>query len=282
MEVQEDKPRFSRRAVIAAIEVLAWRLSHAQYAMLLLRASAGYRHLIGNSGESLPKRAVNLVLFYDEQPDTRCDDGERLGDHLVSEAVKALPPASPWGIPDDNPADARQDALLRALATDGYSTANGLLRPSMPVDIGLPSVLDELTDLLGKHALTTSQSHLAQALDAHAMGNWASANAQLRTYFDSLLDDIAVALDPSAAQLGTGQPRRTKLSQMGLLSRELNEWDDKGNGYINGLVRRLHPHGAHPGLSDQDDSTFRLHTVLLTSRLLLRRFDGWPAHATGR
>jgi hypothetical protein len=55
----------------------------------------------------------------------------------------------------------------------------------------------------------------------------------------------------------------------------LNEWDDNGLGFVNGLVKRLHPHGSHPGLSDQDDSTFRLHTVLLTARLFLVRFDTW-------
>jgi len=34
--------------------------------------------------------------------------------------------------------------------------------------------------------------------------------------------------------------------------------------------RRLHHHGAHPSLSDENDSTFRLHLVLLVARLLLR------------
>jgi hypothetical protein len=58
-------------------------------------------------------------------------------------------------------------------------------------------------------------------------------------------------------------------------SRELNEWDDNGLGFINGLMKRLHPKGSHPGLPDEEDSTFRLHIVLLTARLLLTRFDTW-------
>jgi hypothetical protein len=44
---------------------------------------------------------------------------------------------------------------------------------------------------------------------------------------------------------------------------------------MNGLANRLHPKGSHPGLSDNEDSTFRLHVVLLTARLLLTRFDTW-------
>ena len=37
---------------------------------------------------------------------------------------------------------------------------------------------------------------------------------------------------------------------------------------------RSHPSGSHPGLSDEDDCTFRLHLVLLVSRLLLQRLRG--------
>ncbi|MGO9837288.1 MAG: hypothetical protein ACLP1X_24100 [Polyangiaceae bacterium] len=56
------------------------------------------------------------------------------------------------------------------------------------------------------------------------------------------------------------------------LLRELNEWDDNGLGFFNGLIKRLHPQGSHPGLSEDEDSTFRLHIVLLTARLVLKRF----------
>jgi hypothetical protein len=33
----------------------------------------------------------------------------------------------------------------------------------------------------------------------------------------------------------------------------------------------LHTDGSHPGLSDEDHSTFRLHIVLVTARTFLRR-----------
>lgn len=107
----------------------------------------------------------------------------------------------------------------------------------------------------------------------HVRCDWAAANSQVRTFLDALLDEIAVKLDPEAANLKSGQPRRTKLAAIGFLSRELNEWDDRGLGFINGLIQRLHPMGSHPGLSDGDDSAFRLHIVLITGRLMLARFD---------
>jgi len=86
---------------------------------------------------------------------------------------------------------------------------------------------------------------------------------------------MAVKIDPTAENVGSGQARRRKLAAAGFLSRELNEWDDNGLGFINGRAKRLHPQGSHPGLSDGDDSAFRLHIVLITARLLLVRFDAW-------
>ena len=87
--------------------------------------------------------------------------------------------------------------------------------------------------------------------------------------------EITVNIDPATAALGTGHPRRAEFASFGFLSEPLNEWDNDGRGYINGLAKRLHPHGAHPGLSSEVDSTFRLNVVLLTAALLLNRFDRW-------
>ena len=50
-----------------------------------------------------------------------------------------------------------------------------------------------------------------------------------------------------------------------------NEWTQDGKNYINGLFKMLHTEGSHPGLSDEDHCTFRLHLVLVTTRTFLRR-----------
>jgi hypothetical protein len=78
------------------------------------------------------------------------------------------------------------------------------------------------------------------------------------------------------------QARRQCLANIvpAFLDRDLNEWRDNGGGFVNGLMARLHPQGSHPGLSDDDDSTFRLHMVLLTARLMLTRFDNRVAPRT--
>jgi hypothetical protein len=147
----------------------------------------------------------------------------------------------------------------------------------LPVDVGLPKAESELIRLLEKHDLTTAKGHLDQALKNHANGNWAAANSQIRTFIESLFDDLAIKTDSDAANLKSGHMRRTHLANTTppLFERSLNEWDDTGKGFINGLVFRLHPEGSHPGLSSEDDCTFRMHFVLLTARFFLKRFDSY-------
>ena len=161
---------------------------------------------------------------------------------------------------DDTAAEmlSREAVFRRALELDGFMVSGNTLHRALPLDVGLPAAQSEVDRLLDKHGLTTPKGHLKQALDAHGRGDWAAANSQIRAFFDALLDDVVGKLDASAATLSSGQPRRAKLAAIGFLSRDLNEWADNGTGFVNGLVRRLHPQGPHPGLSDQEDSTFRL------------------------
>jgi len=42
---------------------------------------------------------------------------------------------------------------------------------------------------------------------------------------------------------------------------------------VQGLMNRMHPHGGHAGLSEEEDATFRLQVTLITARLFLRRLD---------
>ena len=113
-------------------------------------------------------------------------------------------------------------------------------------------------------------------MDAHGRGDWAAANSQLRSLYEGLFEDIAKRLEPSSAALPSSENRRSKLAAVGFLREDLNEWSGDGKNFVNGLFKRLHPAGSHPGLSDQEDSTFRRHVVLLTARLFLARFDSWP------
>ena len=266
---------FSRRTVVKAIDVLVLDSFLNQAATSHLFITLGPEINRGVRGEevSIRKRMNDLMEFVDEHPSFVIDDG-LLESVLVGKALTLV--SSQYGEDWWTETDWMPTAIegfKYALQQDGFVVTNGSLRLALPEDMGLPEVEAELIRLLRKHRFVTAEGHLEQAFDAHVSGNWASANAQIRTFLDALLDEIAEKIDPSAHTVGSGHPRRVKLASKGFLSKYLNEWSDDGKGFVNGLVRRLHPQGAHPGLSDEDDSTFRLHVVLLTSALLLRRYD---------
>ena len=265
--------RFSRRTIVAAIDVLDLKLTQANTSRFLLKAGSEISGAVRGEEVSVRKRMNDLITFVDDHPAHPTDDGP-LEMVIVEEAVALLPPDHTdtlW--PELSPLPQEMDTFRRALLRDGFVVADRSLKPTLPTDIGLPSIEPELMQLLERHRFSTAKGHLEQAFDAHARGNRASANGQLRSFFDALLDTIAEKLDPSVHAVGSGQSRRAKLASLGFLSIPLNEWDNDGKGFINGLVKRLHPQGAHPGLSDEDDSTFRLHVVLITSALFLRRYD---------
>lgn len=127
-----------------------------------------------------------------------------------------------------------------------------------------------------QYGLLTPLGHLDQSITAHARGEWAASNSQSRTFLESMLDEIAYRLVPNPPRgQNQGEARREALAQLTppFLSPELNEWGAQGRNLVNGVLKRLHPQGAHPGLSDEEDSTFRLHMVLLLGRLFLRRLE---------
>jgi hypothetical protein len=145
--------------------------------------------------------------------------------------------------------------------------------PNEVPEVDLYEANDEITTLLEKHGMNVPREHLKQAIECFDAENWASANAQLRSFFEGYLNEIAVKLGCEASK--TGKQKRDFLGENGFLSSDLNEWNDNKSKqqYIQGLMNRMHPDGSHPGLSDKDDCVFRLQITLITARLLLRRFD---------
>ena len=196
-------------------------------------------------------------------PDTSYDR-RLVSDLVVEEAARRITHAG------DN------ERFVLALARAGYEIDEGQLRPTLPETLDLPAADDEVHELLDRHNFTTPLGHLDQAIDSHGRGNWAAANGQIRSFLESLLDEIAYLTVPGAPQgQHQAEARRQALAggQTPFLSANLFECENQGKNLVNGVFKRLNPQGAHPGLSDEEDSTFRLHLVLLLGRLFLRRLD---------
>lgn len=264
---------FTRPTVLAAIELLESRLAQAKFNQLVLRLELE-QSIADDTSVSVARKAAQLgraVLANGSRVVRTVDGSVTLTEAVVREAVMLTMESS-------SPAE-QQVRLLRGLALDGFIVEWGderphspRLRSALPHEVDLPVTDDEVHQLLKHFGFGVSLGHLDQAIDAHTRGDWAAANSQTRTFLESLFDQFAAHFDPAAAAAaGSSENRRAWLADRGFLSKVRNEWTNDGKNYVNGLFKMLHTEGSHPGLSDEDRSTFRLHIVLVTARTFLRR-----------
>lgn len=153
-----------------------------------------------------------------------------------------------------------------------------VLRRMLPQDLpelNIREAENELVALLRDHNFQTATGHLNQAISNFSTGNWAAANAQFRTFYEEYLNEIAVKLGCSLSESAKSKRRYLGELDPPFLLSKYNEWDNNDNKpqYIQGLMSRMHPEGSHPGLSEEEDCTFRMQITLITARLFLRRFD---------
>lgn len=276
-----ERARFSRSTLVAACETLE---SHTQasFNQMVIRLELE-NDIPQSTSMSVKKKCVQLATIVLERGAMEIETlagRMSLGEAVVREVIAKLRNDSAW------PPQAKFE---QALSRDGYSLvwdkerrpwnsdAAPKLVPAMPVELGGQEAEDEIRSLLGKMVFATSLGHLDQALDAHTRGNWASANGQLRTFLESLVEEIACFIGVDNAETVTPENHRADLADAGFLSCERKEWTADGKNYLNGLFKMLHSEGSHAGLSDAEHSTFRLHVVLVTARMLLRRLQssGW-------
>lgn len=264
---------FTCPTIVAAVEFLGESLSQAKFDQLMVRLGLDNDIPFGPAKSVTAKSALlaRIVNQRATQVISTLNGPMTLAEGAVREAVGATVPQC---------AKVEQERLLRGLALDGYvvswgeETRTPLLRAALPGEVDLPAADDEVNQLLKQFGFTVPLGHLDQAVDAHTRGDWAAANSQIRTFLEGLLSDIASHIDPAkATELPSSENRRAWLAERGFLSVGRNEWTSDGKNYLNGLFKMLHTDGSHPGLSDEDHSTFRLHLALITGRVLLRRLS---------
>jgi hypothetical protein len=262
---------FTRPAIVAAVEFLGEMLTQAKFDQLVVRLGLDDEIPHGQV-KSVAAKSASLARVVSQRATqivNTLDGPMTLAEAAVREAV---------GVTGPQHTNVEQERFLRGLALDGYVVSweedarTPLLRAALPGEVDLPTTDDEVHQLLKQFRFTVPLGHLDQAIDAHTRGDWAAANSQIRTFLEGLLSDIASHIDPQeAAKLASSENRRAWLAARSFLSNRRNEWTSDGKNYLNGLFKMLHTDGSHPGLSDEDHSTFRLHLGLITGRTLLRR-----------
>lgn len=248
---------FSRTTIIKLVDALNFQI-HSEVDEFALEF--GLENEI--AGSYIKEKKVAIMRYLIQNPDATAPNGTPLGQAIVEHLVSRFGGNS-------GPAE-RFPELVNSLDHDGYILDQKGLRRKLPDQIPITSQENELIELLNRFGFAVAKGHYEQAVAAHVRGDWAAANAQLRSFVEELFDRIAEAIVPGS--YSSSHERRVALAKAGFLKSDLNEWNDDGKGFFQGLWKRLHPQGSHPGLSEKDDCTFRLHIVIVTMHYIARRF----------
>jgi hypothetical protein len=260
------RPQFTRKTVLVACDFIANHpamFTHAKFDSFILELGAETDVPICKGQGTIAEKALRLKKYLVTHPTARMPDGEFMVDAVVRKAA-SLP--NSYG----------DEEFVRALSRDGFSvTEHGLIRRMLPILADVTGADDDVHALLDELGLSVAKGHLDHAVDLHGQGKWAPANSELRKVLESIFDDAAEKLEPTrAGTTNRGHDRRRLLAALNppFLIEALGEWDDSGKNFVNGVFKRLHP-GAHPGMSEDEDCTFRLHLVLIVARVFLRRLQ---------
>ncbi len=282
---------YNRLTVTAACAVLSDYASHGDLSLLENQWGIAGR----TNSNSKSQRSADLArIAIDENPMVLTENGQMpLSIAVIEEAIKAPPvkQTSTYWL-----------KLIAGLRFDGFDLDNVeteipspntwsvtstraeiVLRPIYPQHIpalNFREAEDEVSALLKRFDFTTSHGHLNQAISAFSRGDWAASNAQLRTFFESYLQEIAKACGSTGSENAISTRKYLGELVPPFLFTEYNEWNvnEQKPQFLGGLMARMHPAGSHPGLSEEDDCAFRLHISLICARLLLRRFDQRISH----
>lgn len=273
---------FNNMTIVAATEVIAEFKSHGD--MSVLEVQWG---IVGNSSSKAARVASWAQrATMPNAPQVMTENGiMSLSRAFVETAIKA-PPGARDG-------DAWKK-FVAGLRFDGFEmiqtevpppsgapwqsprtvvTLTRMLPADMP-ELNFREAENEVTTLLVQSGFTVAKGHLERAVSAFQRGEWSSANGELRNFYESYLNEMATHLGCDSRQDSKAKRDFLGCLQPPFLLTEYNEWNENNQKpqYVQGLMSRMHPHGGHPGLSEEEDATFRLQITLVTARLFLRRY----------
>lgn len=262
---------FSRKTIIEAFTLAENLKSHAELNNFIFKHGLEDADI---SGVSKTARLTSIAKYLVSKNDEHLT--YEVVSEIIDEEIKRLQRINGFSYKENLSFDSEHPSLYLLLKQDGFDIENNQLQRLLPNSLNIKGSKEEIFILLDKHGFSTPKGHLEQGIESHEQGQWAAANGQLRTYVESLFDEMAASIYGSLSAAGVdSHARRTALARTNppLFDTVLNEWVGNGTGLINGFYKYLHPAGPHPGLSDIEESTFRLHLVILITSHLIRRYD---------
>jgi hypothetical protein len=215
------------------------------------------------SGSSIKEKNVSIMRYLIKNFQAKAPNGTLLAqaiiEHLVLTYCQYYDPAELF------------PELVNSLDHDGYNLDRNGLRAKLPSELPLVKEENELINVLDRYGYSVAKGHYEQAVAAHTRGDWAASNSQLRSFVEEFFNRVAEIMVPGS--YSSGHQCQQALAKIGFFQSDLNEWLDDGKGFVQGFWRRLHSQGSHPGLSEKEDSTFRMHIVIVVLHYFAKRLD---------
>ncbi|ARK21881.1 hypothetical protein [Sporosarcina ureae] len=259
---------FSRATIMDFMYLLRDLNSHAELSTYAFRYELD-KIAVGNNKD---ERVLAIGKFLLENPKTPGILGDNLTYEIVEDVISKTI-SNNYHFDTDNNEFINYPQLRRLLLKDGFVIVDGKLTRTFDTDINFNTNETLLGKLLDEHNLEIAKGHYSQATNAFNRGDWAACNSQLRSYVEELLNKLAEKI--VGQPFSSSQMAKVELSKVDppIFYKELNEWLDNGQGFFETFWKRLHPEGSHPGLSNEDDSIFRLNLVQISTLEILKRYD---------
>lgn len=260
---------FSKRTIMAIVEAINFQ-THDEIERFLMNFELDKKI---DDAPSIAKKETVIVKYLINNPSEKGPNGAILAFEIIEYIIKKCTRYTSNYFNDEQPIYTGQHKnLASCLDRDGYILTDEVLKRNVPSQIPIVEQEDELILLLKRHGFNTAKGHYEQAIAAHSRSDWAAANAQLRSFVEEFFNKTQIILHPSE-ECSSSNEHKISLAKNGFFIKEYNEYLFKGTGFVEGFWKRLHPEGSHPGLSEQSDSTFRLHLVVLVIHHFIVRLN---------
>lgn len=253
---------FSRRTIIQLIKILDFS-THNKIDLFIFEFEIENDKI---SSGSKPDREISIIKYLYENPELKGPNGANLTFEIIEYAIKPYKDKRYGGF--ESLID-RHPEFVNSLNRDGFELTDNGLKRTFPEVLPIVEQEDQLISLLNEYGFVTAKGHYEQAVAAHTRGDWAGANGQLRTFVEEFFNKTQEIVCPG--EYASSNERKIALAKNGFFIQSYNEYLYNGKGFVEGFWKRLCPEGSHPGLSEQADSTFRLHLVILVVHYFLSR-----------
>lgn len=241
--------RYSRRTLAALAHALSETNSNTEIDALAFE--------LGVETEAAGSNKLAKCLGMVKAGEARCkkDGNDQFFSDLLQQTLSSF---SEWQF-ENSP---HVSGLVSSIRLDGFEWRDKRLIPTTPETVTLASQISALEIDLRSAGLNVASRHYAQACDNVAVGNYEAANSQIR----SCLEDLFLTLGEQKAGKKFADPASV-LQHF----RQESRIDDAEWNAFRSFWNLAQSKGPHRGLSNEQESLFRLQVATAICRFVLHR-----------